>query len=373
MSATVYYIPQTLRNWPWKLVGPNPYDQEADAEVTSWIRDFERISATRLPPAVARVATSLASWAYPYATLYDLRSCGDMMLVFNMIDDYIDRLDAKVAKSVCDMIMDAMENLDKPLPEGESSIVPEFARQFWQRASLNAPKAARERFLKAYHQYLDAVVQEAQHRSTSFNCTTDEYMSIRRGSIGSGPAFALMEISLGLDLPHEVMEHPAIVSLIRDASDIIILTNVNATPFIAILRGAVQWISDRNDEAVERFLAIRDDVHNHGNGVPSWGKDIDLQLEKYINGMGKWSYYLVRHSFTAPLKLIGFVRMTNGASVAGDTLGRKALKFNDLAPSSSRSTYIPPPSLHTYATYVMLIFEHTPEILMILLFYPVEA
>ncbi|KAF7374173.1 Terpene cyclase [Mycena sanguinolenta] len=308
MSATVYYIPQTLRNWPWKLVGPNPYDHEAEAEVTSWIRDFQRISPARLPPAVTRVATSLASWAYPYATLYDLRSCGDMLLVFHIIDDYTDKLDAEVIKSICDTIMDAMENPDRPLPEGEMSVVPEFARQFWQRASLNAPKAARERFLKAYRQYLDATMQEAQHRSTSHNCTPDEYMSIRRGSISSGPCFALVEISLGLDLPHEVMEHPAVISLTRDASDIIILANdlvsykkevlANSAEFNLLtiltvhyhkdLAGAVQWISDRNDEAVERFLALRDDVHNHKSGVPSWGEDIDMQLDKYINGIAYW-------------------------------------------------------------------------------------
>ncbi|KAF7374243.1 Terpene cyclase [Mycena sanguinolenta] len=308
MPATVYCIPQTLRNWPWRFVGPNPYDHEADAEVSSCIRDFERISSARLPPAVTRVATSLASWTYPYATLYDLRSCGDMMLGYHIIDDYTDKLDAKAAKSVCDKIMDAMENLDKPLPEGESSIVPEFARQFWRRASLNAPKATRERFLKTYRHYLDAVVQEAQRRSTSFNCTTDEYMSIRRDSIATGPCFALLEISLGLDLPHEVMEHPAVISLTRDASDILILANdlvsykkevlaksaeFNLLTILTVnyhkdLAGAVQWVSDRNDEAVERFLAIRDDVHHRRNGVPSWGEDIDMQLDKYINGMAYW-------------------------------------------------------------------------------------
>lgn len=50
--------------------------------------------------------------------------------------------------------------------------------------------------------------------------------------------------------------------------------------------GGIQWISDRHDAIVDSFLAVRDDVLNHRNGVPSWGKDIDAQVEKYIDGLG---------------------------------------------------------------------------------------
>jgi hypothetical protein len=51
-------------------------------------------------------------------------------------------------------------------------------------------------------------------------------MAARREDIGCFPCFALLEISLDLDLPHEVMDHPAIVSLKRDATDMTWLANV---------------------------------------------------------------------------------------------------------------------------------------------------
>lgn len=51
--------------------------------------------------------------------------------------------------------------------------------------------------------------------------------------------------------------------------------------------GGIKWISDRHDEIVEHFLQVRDDVLNYRNGVPSWGEDIDAQVAKYIDGLGK--------------------------------------------------------------------------------------
>lgn len=52
-------------------------------------------------------------------------------------------------------------------------------------------------------------------------------MVARRDNIGSDPSFAFLEASLGLNLPHAVMEHPTVVALNRDTTDMIILANVS--------------------------------------------------------------------------------------------------------------------------------------------------
>jgi hypothetical protein len=169
-------------------------------------------------------------------------------------------------------------------------------------------------------------VEQAERRGASYICTVEEYMAARRNNIGSDPSFAFLEISLGVDLPHEVMEHPAIVALNRDTTDMIVLANVCSFPLILFglgrlilvaqdmcsykkevlsndadynavtvimvnnktdVAGGIQWISDTHDDIVEHFLAVRDDVLNHRNGVPSWGPDIDAQVEKYIDGLGE--------------------------------------------------------------------------------------
>ncbi|KAJ6549913.1 hypothetical protein B0H19DRAFT_951632, partial [Mycena capillaripes] len=50
--------------------------------------------------------------------------------------------------------------------------------------------------------------------------------------------------------------------------------------------GGMQWISDRHDEVAQNFLATRDDVLHHKNGVPSWGEHMDEQVEKYVDALG---------------------------------------------------------------------------------------
>lgn len=99
--------------------------------------------------------------------------------------------------------------------------------RFWQRASRYAPKATKERFVNAWRSYIASVILQAERRGSAYICGIEEYMASRRDNIGSDPSFALLEMSLELDVPHEVMQHPFIVSLNRDTTDMIVLANVS--------------------------------------------------------------------------------------------------------------------------------------------------
>ncbi|KAJ7301787.1 isoprenoid synthase domain-containing protein [Mycena albidolilacea] len=306
MPSTVYYLPDTLRNWPWKELILNPHYREAQNESFAWLEGFCRLTPAARKALYKGAFDLFCAQVYPKATLYNLRSCCDLMHTFFALDDETDSVDGAQARVLCDIAMDAVENPDKPRPE-EESIIGEITRQFWQRASAQAPKAARERFVKSWNLYLGSVVQQAERRPASYICSMDEYMASRRLNIGCDPSFVLLEISLDLDLHHEVMEHPAIVSVNSDAQDMVILWNdmvsykkevlTNSADYNIVtiitsncqtdIAGAIKWISHRNDELVGRFLETKEDILNHRNGVPSWGEDIDIQVAKYIDGLGK--------------------------------------------------------------------------------------
>ena len=51
------------------------------------------------------------------------------------------------------------------------------------------------------------------------------YFDIRRKTIGAIPSFPLLE--LGLDIPDEVISHPAIQEMILASTDMISITNVS--------------------------------------------------------------------------------------------------------------------------------------------------
>lgn len=55
--------------------------------------------------------------------------------------------------------------------------------------------------------------------------------------------------------------------------------------------GGIQWISDRHDELIEHFLELRNEVINKIN-FPSFGDEIDRQVEAYVDGIGQFAHVL---------------------------------------------------------------------------------
>ncbi|KAK7048258.1 isoprenoid synthase domain-containing protein [Favolaschia claudopus] len=305
MAQRVYYLPHTLHNWPYARL-MNTYYRQAQAQSVAWLESFHPFFPQEQHVFNKCDLSLLSALTFPKASLYDLRSCCDLMHTFFTLDEYTDALGPSDVKALCDATMEAIENPDKPRPEGEN-IIGEIARQFWRRAAVDVPRPCQERFVNTWRTYLDSVVEQAERRSNSYICTMKEYLAARRNNIGSYSTFVLLEICLGLDLPHEVMAHPLIVALNRDATDMIILANdmcsykkevlandadYNAVTVVMVnehtdIAGGIQWISDYHDEIVEHFLRVREDVINK-NGFPSWGTDIDDQVAKYIDGLGQW-------------------------------------------------------------------------------------
>lgn len=53
--------------------------------------------------------------------------------------------------------------------------------------------------------------------------TVDNYLEIRRDTVGARPSLAFLELKV--DIPDEVMAHPSIITLAGTAVDMIIIAN----------------------------------------------------------------------------------------------------------------------------------------------------
>ena len=74
-------------------------------------------------------------------------------------------------------------------------------------------------------EYLEGVVQESIDRKDHRILDIKSYIDARRRTCGMKPAFTIIE--LGLDIPDEVMAHPAIQQMMLAAVDITALFNVS--------------------------------------------------------------------------------------------------------------------------------------------------
>ncbi|TBU29047.1 terpenoid synthase [Dichomitus squalens] len=296
-QAASFRLPDTLAAWPWTR-RINPHYAEVKEGSAAWLESFHAFGPKAQRAFNLCDFNLLASLAYPIASKEQLRTGCDLMNVFFVFDEYSDVTDEKTVQGLADIIMDALRNPFAPRPAGEN-VLGEITRQFWERAIQTASPASQRRFIATFDTYCQSVVQQAADRDVQHVRTIDSYFENRRENIGARPSFALLE--LDMDLPDEVMEHPAIVDLTTGAIDMLILGNDicsynveqargdDAHNIVTVvmdelgtdLHGAMEWVAERHRILVGQFL-------ERFGRLPSWGPEIDAQVARYVDGLGNW-------------------------------------------------------------------------------------
>jgi len=92
------------------------------------------------------------------------------------------------------------------------------------RALKVSSPAAQTRFISSFSEYVYAVIDEASDRAEGNIRRIEDYLKLTRLTAGGYPAFVAVEASL--NIPNEVMAHPALESLQSLAAESLVLTNV---------------------------------------------------------------------------------------------------------------------------------------------------
>jgi len=98
--------------------------------------------------------------------------------------------------------------------------------RFWERTIPHAGANTQKRFIATFIDYQDAVIQQIIDQREGHIRDINNYLDLRRDTSAVKPTFALIEI--GLDIPDEVMSHPAIEVMISTSVDMVILNNVSS-------------------------------------------------------------------------------------------------------------------------------------------------
>lgn len=186
--------------------------------------------------------------------------------------------------------------------------------RFWARGIQACTVTARKHFEDAYTDFVNAVYVQALDRDMNRLRTVESYIKTRRENIGAQAAY--MPAVLAIDIPDEAYYHPAVVELCNLCADLLVLGNVSApTQTIAqahnfpqdlasynkeqaagdqyniltvvmnqfgySLDEALKWVADYHEEVEARFL-------DGMKRLPSFGPDIDPQLQQYIQAIAMW-------------------------------------------------------------------------------------
>lgn len=156
-----------------------------------------------------------------------------------------------------------------------------------------------ERFIQACQAYFDGTIWEAETRGNRVCLDVDQYIELRRLSVGTYMVFTQIEAIEGFLLPEEVLSHPVTKQLVEAATDVIgwandlfslgqdlkdefhpnLVFSLQKRDGLA-LQDAIQVAVDMHDEAVRRFLELE-------QRLPSFGEH-DAQVASYVTGIRRW-------------------------------------------------------------------------------------
>ncbi|KAG2136542.1 isoprenoid synthase domain-containing protein [Suillus bovinus] len=303
----VIYLPDTMVSWPWPRT-INPHYENFKAEVDASISDFK----AQLSPE--------SQVAFSECDTERLRISFDLLNSILFLEEYTTVEDGAVIKEIVDIVIDVLHNPHKIRPGGEC-VLGELVRQYWARAIQSASLSSQRHFLEAFTAYLQGVVGEALDRKQSHRRSFDDYLKLRRCTIGLKPCFFMCE--MGMDLPDEVFYHPAIMDLIECITDLVLIDNDmisynkeqavgdedhNMISIIMLelgldISGAMAWAARYHAKVQKRFIDGR-------ANVPSWGPSIDVLVEEYLEGIAmcpranhSWCYEVQRYFSSRGLEI----------------------------------------------------------------------
>ncbi|KAH8979419.1 isoprenoid synthase domain-containing protein [Lactarius hatsudake] len=279
-----FYLPDLFAQWPWPRLS-NQHYEETKPEFDEWVRSFEALDAK-------------SQSAFDRCNFECLRVTCDLMALYFMYDEYTDKLDEDGVRTCADVVIDALRNPHKERPQGEWKLG-EIARQFWLRAIKVASEAAQRRFLTSFATYAYSIIEETSDRNAGRVRSIADCLELRRRT--SAVYSTLFSLELGLDIPDEIMTHPAMVSLLGLAIDPLMLTNDlysynieqaaghgghNILTAIMNEKGvdlaeALDWFAEYNGAILSKF-------QEQYRMLPSWGPDMDPIVTTYVERLCYW-------------------------------------------------------------------------------------
>lgn len=171
----------------------------------------------------------LMAYFYPDATASGLELAADFNAWFFIFDDQFDGglgTRPEEIRRVVDTLVGTMTVAGTPPPgdEQDTPLVRAF-RDIWLRSTASAPDGWRLRFREHWRAYLAAHEGEAHQRNADRPPSFEQFLDVRRESIGVRPCLDFTERCGGYALPDELHDSPALCEMREITCDVVIFVN----------------------------------------------------------------------------------------------------------------------------------------------------
>ncbi|KAI0156091.1 terpene synthase metal binding domain-containing protein [Pestalotiopsis sp. NC0098] len=243
--------------------------------------DFSYFTAVLVPHAPRerlRVVTDWGNWVFLFDDMFDEGELtNDRDTSRRIINNLLSAMLPNVRRTSTEAVVTAHDNI-------------------FQRIASEATPSVAQRYVRAMTSYCAGVFQHVEDHTSDRTPSIADMLETRRQSIGVFPMYPLIEFAYNLDLPDQVFLDPAIQALENLGAEFVMLMNdilsyqkeeSENVPFnmVAVCRingSSAQNAFDEIASLVDERYAIWDATVRK---VPSWGKDVDAQVQQYVQGI----------------------------------------------------------------------------------------
>ncbi|OSD03851.1 terpenoid synthase [Trametes coccinea BRFM310] len=256
-----------------------------------------------------------AGMSFPDADATHLETCIKFFFWAFSFDDLSDEgaLQSKpdAVQVGVDISMEVLRHPDACKPDfAYASMLQDIWRQYRSTASTGACN----RFARAVESWMRSQVEQARNRSTDEIPSVEDFIVLRRRTIGGPIVEAMVEYSLDLQIPEHVWEHPVLQEMSKAMIDIMTWPNdlcsfnkeqadgdfQNLVFCIMVERGtdlqnAVDILTDMLAQRVADYVRYKSQLPSFGSEVDSELARYNKALEQYTQGTIVWYYQSPRY------------------------------------------------------------------------------
>ncbi|KAG2359861.1 terpenoid synthase [Suillus spraguei] len=304
----------------------NPHQAEADRAARSWFNQISVYDDRKKSKFLNYGKFDLfAALSFPDADCMHLETCLMFFFWAFSTDDLSDEGDLQSkpdeVQAGHNISVSVYTNPDGPRPQYPyAAMLYDLLTRFRGTSTIGAYR--RFRFIKAFEEWSDSQVAQSRNRSQDRMPSVDEFILMRRATIGGALVEAMVEYSLDLDLPDVVFENPIIKAMSDATTDLMTwpndLCSFNKEQADGDYQNLVFCIMHERDVGLQEAINILTDMLNQRvddylkfkSELPSFGADVDAELARYLHALENFTQGTVLWYYLSPRYFRG-VDVTN--------------------------------------------------------------
>ncbi|THU89284.1 terpenoid synthase [Dendrothele bispora CBS 962.96] len=276
----------------------NPHIHEANNSSEAWFKSIGAYHGENLKRFLSHRFDLFAELSFPDAGQHHLETCIEFFFWAFSFDDLSDEgeLQAKPEEHEIGVKL-CMSILYDQVPKRTGFPYARMLEHIWRRLKETATPAVCERFAKTAVEWFDGQLQQGSNRKMGHMPTIEEFIPMRRATIGGGMVEAMIQYSLDIDLPDFVFEHPVIRAMSDATNDLMTWPNdlcsfnkeqadgdYQNLVFVVMeekdlgLQDAVDHVIYMLSNRVAEYVALK-------QKLPSFGPQVDKELARYLKAL----------------------------------------------------------------------------------------